>query len=101
MQAPEGLARRTGSMSTVSTNWGAPAAAGCMERQCASEGSAPKRELHDRHSGPSELQRNSAPTLEPMRLGFAQLLGCVILGWRGGANAASLGHRALKGQLHW
>ena len=64
MQAPEDLSRRTGSMSTVSTNWGPPAAAGWLERrQCASEGSAPKRELRNRHSGPSELQRNSAPPL--------------------------------------
>lgn len=64
-------------MSTVSTNWGPPAAAGWLERrECASEGSVPKRELHNRHSGPSELQRNSAPSSQPMR-------PCALQGPRG------------------
>lgn len=63
---PEELVRRTGSTSTVSTCWGPTAAAGWLERQCASEGSAPKRDLHLTRSGPAEpLQLTSAAPSKP------------------------------------
>lgn len=59
---PQDLARGLGSTSTVSTAcWGPAAAAGWLERQCASEGSAPKRDLHHTRSNTGELlQRTSA-----------------------------------------
>ena len=60
----EELVRRSGSASTVSTCFGAPAAGGWLERQCASEGSVPRRELRHARSGPGAplaLQRGSAP----------------------------------------
>jgi hypothetical protein len=76
----EELARRSGSASTVSTCFGAPAAAGWLERQCASEGSAPRRELRHARSGPGAplaLQRGSALPPPPALPWLARMHACL------------------------
>ncbi|KAK9841756.1 hypothetical protein WJX81_001007 [Elliptochloris bilobata] len=67
VQVAEELARRAGSTSTVSTCWAPAAAAGWLERQCASEGSVPKRELHHTRSGPAEPPQRTSPTSSDTR----------------------------------